>query len=197
MVPSPESRVRGAARWLLAGSLLVGACEVASAAPDPAKKAEREAKKAAREAKQAAREAKAAKATDPREAKAPAQGNAKAPATPTAAPVAPVAAPRGLPACPPDNALTFRSFGAGFLRTWCTGCHSSTLPASERQDAPAEVNFDTHALYLPHAQEVHARAVIEAHAPAASASPMPPAGLVPEADRRRLTQWIACGSPPQ
>lgn len=168
----------------LACALLVSACEVASAAPDPARKAAREAKRAAREAK---------RGEPPRSAAAPPGGEAAAAAR------SPRAAGEGLPACPPGNPLTFRSFGAGFLRTWCTGCHSSALAEGERQDAPIDVNFETRALYLPRAQDVYTRAVVEAHAiavdPAASASPMPPAGLVPAADRRRLAQWIACGSP--
>jgi len=60
------------------------------------------------------------------------------------------------------------------------------------------MNFDSAALYKPHARAVYERAVLEAHAAATdpkSASPMPPAGVVPEADRRRLSEWIACGSP--
>lgn len=104
-----------------------------------------------------------------------------------------------LPPCPPDNVLTWRSFGAGFLLTWCTGCHASGLPDAERQGAPTGVDFDTYAAYKPLERLVYERAVLEAHAATtnpAAASPMPPAGVVPEADRRRLAQWIACGSPP-
>jgi Sec-independent protein translocase protein TatA len=103
-----------------------------------------------------------------------------------------------LPACPPDNTLTWRSFGGGFLLTWCTGCHSSHLAADARQDAPTDINFDTHAAFKPHASLVYERAVLEAHAfirDPNTGSPMPPAGLPPESDRQRLTQWIACGAP--
>lgn len=104
-----------------------------------------------------------------------------------------------LPPCPPENVLTWRSFGAGFLLTWCTGCHSSALAEDARQGAPQAVDFDTYALYKPFERLVYERAVTEAHAiavdPDAAASPMPPAGLVPAADRERLAQWIACGSP--
>lgn len=207
MARSPDRRI---AR-VLACCLLASACEVASAAPAPDRKAEREAKKAAREAKKAAREASSAAAKPP--ASPPASPPAAAPKPPTSRPAdtakapatpSPTAAPNtaaksALPACPADNALTFRSFGAGFLRTWCTGCHSSSLAEADRQDAPGDVNFEAHALYLPHAQEVFARVVVEGRAlaadPAASASPMPPAGLVPDAELRRLAQWIACGSP--
>lgn len=114
---------------------------------------------------------------------------AKRPAPPSGSAAPP------LPACPPNSPLGHRSFGAGFLRTWCTGCHSSTLAADDRQGAPVDVNFDTAALYRPHARAVYERAVLEAAADPSSASPMPPAGVVPEADRRRLAEWIACGSP--
>ena len=103
-----------------------------------------------------------------------------------------------LPACPPDNTLTWRSFGAGFLLTWCTGCHSSHLGAGARQDAPEDVNFDTHANFKPRERQVYERAVLEAHAfvqDPDKGSPMPPAGLPTEAERQRLAQWIACGSP--
>ncbi len=192
--PARAAARRRLAAAALACGLLAAGCEVAHAAPDPARKAEREAKKAAREPKKAARDpaptAPAAPATPP---------PAAAPSTSPRAPTPPPAAGPPLPPCPPDNPLTFRSFGAGFLRTWCTGCHSSTLPERDRQDAPTDVNFDTHAFYLPHARDVYARVVLEAHAlaadPKASTSPMPPAGLVPEAELRRVSQWIACGSP--
>jgi hypothetical protein len=107
---------------------------------------------------------------------------------PPSAPSAP------LPACPQDNTLTWRSFGAGFLLTWCTGCHSSHLAADARQDAPIDVNFDTHAAFKPHAGLVYERAVLEAHAFLRDPN-MPPAGLPPrrcpppasrpDADRQR------------
>lgn len=119
-------------------------------------------------------------------------------AKPPAATPPPTAGSARLPACPPDNPLTYRSFGAGFLRTWCTGCHSSSLPAKDRQDAPDDVDLDSAAAYRANAALVYDRAVLEGRkleADPASASPMPPAGLVPPAELRRLEQWIACGSP--
>lgn len=160
---------------------------------------------AERKAKRAAKQARAEKAAKPEKtaAQKKAGKHPKPNDRPTTQPSTPTATSPGvqataLPACPPDNALTYRSFGDGFLRTWCTGCHSSTLAASDRQDAPEDVNFDRAALYKPHARDVYDRAVLEAHAAITdpnAASPMPPAGIVPEADRRRLAQWIACGSP--
>jgi hypothetical protein len=109
-----------------------------------------------------------------------------------------IAPPPGLPACPPDNPLTYRSFGAGFLLTWCTGCHSSRLTAKDRQDAPDDLDLDSAASYRANAPLVYDRAVLEGRkleADPAGASPMPPAGLVPPDELRRLEQWIACGSP--
>ncbi len=178
--------------WLVSVTLglLACGCEVASAAPAEA----RAAKKAERAAKRAAREAKQSERTPP-PANPPTPATSTRPGPPSTAHAAPGPSPG---ACPPGNPLTFRSFGAGFLRTWCTGCHSSTLPERERQDAPTGVDFDSHARYLPHAAAVYERAVVEGHAATqspATATPMPPAGLVPDADRRRLAQWIACGSP--
>lgn len=153
-----------------------------SAAPSRA-----EAKAARREARRA--ESKGAPKTKVAPKVAPKPDSPTAPTT---------IAPPGLPACPPDNPLTYRSFGAGFLRTWCTGCHSSTLAAKDRQDAPDDVDFDSAAAYRANAPLVHDRAVLEARkleADPAGSSPMPPAGLVPPDELRRLEQWIACGSP--
>ncbi|HSN32152.1 MAG TPA: hypothetical protein VLU41_05670, partial [Ideonella sp.] len=127
----------------------------------------------------------------PAKAKQPAQKQKQAKAVPSSpSPTAPGGPP--LPPCPPENVLTWRSFGAGFLLTWCTGCHSSALAEDARQGAPPAVDFDTYARYKPFERLVYERAVTEAHAiavdPEAAASPMPPAGLVPAADRERLAQ---------
>lgn len=168
------------------------------------------AEKAARKAEKAARAEKVKRAEQAKAKDKPAKG--EKPAKPekvakpeTAARLEKVARPErpaspgvALPACPQDNALTYRSFGAGFLRTWCTGCHSSTLAEADRQDAPGDVNFDRPDFYKKQAQQVYERAVLGGHkfvADPGSASPMPPAGLVPANDLRRLGQWIACGSP--
>lgn len=101
--------------------------------------------------------------------------------------------------CPPQSPLTYRSFGAGFLRTWCTGCHSSTLPEVERQGAPGGVDFDRPEHLAALAPAIRERALLEVDAfladPEGSAAPMPPAGLVPADDRRRLAEWLACGAP--
>ncbi|WP_434427820.1 hypothetical protein [Nannocystis pusilla] len=184
---------------------------MASPMAAPATAAEKAARKQARAEKKAGKIARGEamlpdgrKKAGGKQAKAK-QAQAKAKAKEAKAKVVPSSpsptAPGGppLPPCPPENVLTWRSFGAGFLLTWCTGCHSSALAEDARQGAPPAVDFDTYARYKPFERLVYERAVTEAHAiavdPDAAASPMPPAGLVPAADRERLAQWIACGSP--
>ena len=172
---------------IAATAVMVGAASLPAALAAPATADEKAARKQAREAKRDQKQ-KPDKPDKPAKDK-PAKD--KQPSTPSA-PSTP------LPACPPDNTLTWRSFGGGFLLTWCTGCHSSHLSAEARQDAPTDVNFETHAAFKPHANLVYERAVLEAHAfirDPNTGSPMPPAGLPPESDRQRLTQWIACGAP--
>src|ERR1044071_448409 len=39
--------------------------------------------------------------------------------------------------------LRYDNFGAPFMANWCRSCHSAGLPADMRQQAPADVNFDT------------------------------------------------------
>ncbi len=202
MAPSHKLTILAALTLLLACDAGTHAVATPPAAPflaaakaDKPSPAERKARRAAKREK-AGQGKEAGKTAAPGKTAEHPQPAKKSTATPTATPTASAAA---LPVCPPDNALTYRSFGDGFLRTWCTGCHSSTLAADARQDAPGAVNFDRAALYKPHARDVYDRAVLEAHAvavdPNAAAAPMPPAGVIPEADRRRLAQWIACGSP--
>lgn len=193
MARSPD--VRHLALVALAAVLLCDAGAPASAAPaTPEERAAR--KKKRQEARDAAEKPaeKPAKKSADRPGKQPVPPDA--PTRPGTGRATPSTAP--LPPCPQGNTLTWRSFGAGFLLTWCTGCHSSHLGADARQDAPDGVNFDTLANFKPHAGIAHERAVLDAHAflrDPNSASPMPPAGLPADDDRRRFAQWIACGTP--
>ena len=91
------------------------------------------------------------------------------------------------PACPPDSELTWASFGDPFLRSWCTGCHSSALAAEDRQSAPVGVDFDTLDGVRAHLQAVRRRTVVDAD--------MPPAGGPDTAAREQLAEWLACGAP--
>src|SRR5256885_11151834 len=65
--------------------------------------------------------------------------------------------------------LDYGNFGAPSVLNWCRGCHSSTIPQTQRQKAPMTVNFDT----LDDVQNWSER--IEALA-ATDTPTMPPAG---------------------
>ncbi len=90
--------------------------------------------------------------------------------------------------CPEDSTLSAENFGAPFLLTQCTGCHHSSLPASERAGAPLDINFDALADVRKHAPRIWARA-------ADSNATMPPLGGPPQDERTRLGEWLACGAP--
>ncbi len=96
---------------------------------------------------------------------------------------------------PPDDPdacetsyLDYASFGEAFLLDWCNGCHSSALPANMRQQAPADVNFNT----VEGVRQFQAR--IAARATGAMPT-MPPAGGPSAEERALLAEWIACGAP--
>ncbi|HEU4408416.1 MAG TPA: hypothetical protein VFS43_24340 [Polyangiaceae bacterium] len=100
--------------------------------------------------------------------------------------------------CPQGSALTYESFGRAFMGQYCTSCHSSALPASARQGAPSDHDFDTiegiralEAEYPGHIDETAAagEAGINASMPPAG-SPKPTAE-----ERRQLGEWLACGMP--
>ena len=73
------------------------------------------------------------------------------------------------------------------FRLSCTTCHSSTLAGSSRFGAPQDVNFDTYAAALPHAEEA-ARRVF--------AGDMPRMGTLSAGDKQVLYRWALCGAPP-
>lgn len=68
-----------------------------------------------------------------------------------------------------SDLVTYDNFADGFVRDWCRGCHSAELGEDQRAGAPLEVNFDTEADLLEHAERMHARAT-------GDAPTMPPAG---------------------
>ncbi len=90
--------------------------------------------------------------------------------------------------CPEDNILTSENFGAPFMLTYCNGCHSSSLGAGERADAPLDMNFDTLAEVRAQAPRIWMRA-------ADHNASMPPYGAPPQDERTRLGEWLACGAP--
>ena len=96
------------------------------------------------------------------------------------------------PPDPPDDEtcrtsyVDYTNFGEPFALDWCRGCHSATLPANMRQNAPASINFDTQAEILAQKDRILIRA--------AGAQPtMPPAGGPSEGERALLAEWLGCG----
>ncbi|HHO53403.1 MAG TPA: hypothetical protein ENK18_21665 [Deltaproteobacteria bacterium] len=83
---------------------------------------------------------------------------------------------------------TWDGWAEGFLRTWCTSCHSSGLALGQRYGAPLGLDFDTYAGTVEHADRIVAAATGEDPR-------MPPVGLASPSERARLAAWIACGMP--
>jgi uncharacterized membrane protein len=83
--------------------------------------------------------------------------------------------------------LRYDNFGAPFIVNWCRACHSAGTPPDMRQQAPADVNFDT----LPEIR----RWSLAIRITAGQGSSMPPAGGPSAEERQMLVEWLACGAP--
>ncbi len=90
--------------------------------------------------------------------------------------------------CPPDNATTYANTGAPILISWCVACHSSHVPANQRQGAPTGVDFDTADGISDHLLRIYARSGDDNVG-------MPPVDSLTADERRRLGDWITCGAP--
>ena len=85
-----------------------------------------------------------------------------------------------------NDAITYATVGDPFLRNYCTGCHSSTLPVGYRYGAPSSVNLDTYEGAKEWAVRSYVRAV--------HFEDMPPAGGITDVERQRFMQWAFCGA---
>lgn len=83
--------------------------------------------------------------------------------------------------------LDYNNFGEPFTLNWCRGCHSSTIPQTQRQKAPMTVNFDTLADVQKWSERIEALA-------ATDTPTMPPAGGPSPGERALLREWIECGA---
>jgi len=90
--------------------------------------------------------------------------------------------------CEDPLAPTWESFGEGFVRNYCRGCHGPALEAGDRTGAPVGVDFATHQHVLERMQRFEARAASEQPT-------MPPGGGPDEVELELLRRWIACGAP--
>ena len=96
--------------------------------------------------------------------------------------------------CPDDSSLTYETFGRAFMEDYCTRCHSTALPGAARNGAPSDHNFDTlEAIKDTEAEHLDEEA---AAGPDHVNTAMPPTAPQPtEAERRKLGEWLACGTP--
>ncbi len=86
------------------------------------------------------------------------------------------------------GAPTWDSFAQGYVRTWCTPCHSASLEGPQRQGAPTGIDLDHYSDVIALADRIEARAT----GPDAD---MPPLGGVEPDAVERLGAWLACGAP--
>jgi len=86
-------------------------------------------------------------------------------------------------ACPTDSTLTYTNFGQGFMQQHCLACHSATGPESPKFDTVAQIQAASGAIDRS-----------AAAGPSVVNTYMPEGSSVPEADRRKLGEWLACGA---
>ncbi|MEZ4400809.1 MAG: hypothetical protein R3B06_12360 [Kofleriaceae bacterium] len=107
--------------------------------------------------------------------------------------------------CPtPDPmTLTWDSFGRDFMARYCTMCHASTLPRSQRNGAPVFHDFDTllgvrqvidHVdEYAGFGPDAHNTVMPTARCPSTPGGPIDRACAQPTAEERTtLSVWLAC-----
>jgi hypothetical protein len=99
--------------------------------------------------------------------------------------------------CPSGSQLTYENFAREFFTDYCVECHSSERTGDERHGAPSDANFDS----LVGVEAVGAVAIDRA----AGAGPEGVRNLMPlgqdnpkpsDAERRQLSEWLACGLRP-
>lgn len=87
------------------------------------------------------------------------------------------------PLCDEAPIVTWSSWGEGFVIGSCQACHSAT--STDREGAPADVNFDTR-------DEVLARKARILDRSTGDSPSMPPEGGVLDDDRQLLEIWLTC-----
>ena len=93
--------------------------------------------------------------------------------------------------CPPDGTtLTYDSFGAPFMATYCTRCHATTLRGADRQGAPLYHDFDYYGGVMAVARHIDEWT---GAGPDATNTQMPPDEPAPSLEeRQQLAEWLAC-----
>ena len=90
--------------------------------------------------------------------------------------------------CPIEGTkLTYESFGAGFMGTYCQNCHGQA--EGDRKGAPPNFYFSSAPAVRDQRDRIFARA-------AGSTDSMPPGpDDTPEEEREKLAEWLSCGAP--
>lgn len=95
--------------------------------------------------------------------------------------------------CPPENTLTYASFGGPFMKRYCLGCHSESVKDAARGGAPDDHNFDKLDDIRSLAEHIDQYA---GSGPAGTNEVMPTTDPKPSwHERQQLSQWLACGAP--
>jgi uncharacterized membrane protein len=96
--------------------------------------------------------------------------------------------------CPATQTLTYANFGQAFMQSYCLRCHSQDVMGNARQGAPSDHNFDTLDEIQGLAEHIDEYA---GSGPAATNTGMPTDTPSPSTEeRRKLSEWLACGAPP-
>jgi len=94
--------------------------------------------------------------------------------------------------CPPESILTWDNTGGPFLLSYCTECHSEHLSGQEaRKGAPAGIDFNTRDRALALSDGIRATALESGPRQIV----MPPELRIPQDEKDRMGQWLACGAP--
>ncbi len=95
--------------------------------------------------------------------------------------------------CPENSTLTWDTFGKGFMESYCTRCHATSVTGSARQGAPSDHNFESAALVRMQLEHIDQLA---AAGPDSTNTEMPLGDPTPtESERQQLGEWLACGAP--
>ena len=87
--------------------------------------------------------------------------------------------------CVSNPALSYENFGKGFLDRYCTGCHSSLVPVTNRNGAPEGVDFNDYRRVITWRERILIRTLD-------TTSPMPPGTGPSQTEFDLLTEWIGC-----
>ena len=99
--------------------------------------------------------------------------------------------------CPPESILTWDNTGGPFLLSHCTECHSEHLAGEDaRKGAPAGIDFNTRERALALSDSIRFTALEpQRRIPSEGQLVMPPEIRIPQDEKDRMGEWLACGAP--